>query len=59
MDNKKGKFILTGSTSLTDEEENKAEHSGTGRIVTIRMHPMSLYESGDSTGEVSITNIVK
>ena len=58
MDNKKGKFILTGSTSLTDEEENKVEHSGTGRIVTIKMYPMSLYESGDSTGEVSITDML-
>ena len=53
--NKKGNFILTGSTTLTKEdEENTVFHSGTGRIAFMRMHPMSLYESEDSTGDVSI-----
>lgn len=55
----KGKFILTGSTSLTKEEkEDVVFHSGTGRIATMRMHPMSLYESGDSTGDVSILDML-
>ena len=48
-DRNKGKFILTGSTSLkADEEGRKVFHSGTGRITAIRMHPMSLFESNDS-----------
>ncbi len=55
----KGKFILTGSTSLNKEEsEDEVFHSGTGRIATFRMSPMSLYESGDSTGDVSITEML-
>lgn len=54
----KGNFILTCSTKLTDEEQrNKIFHSGAGRIGTISMHTMSLYESGDSTGKVSIQNM--
>ena len=58
-DYEKGKFILTGSTSLTKEEkEEEVLHSGTGRIAIIRMYPMSLYESGDSTGEVSIRDML-
>jgi len=32
-------------------------HSGTGRIVKIKMRPMSLYESGDSTGEISLNEL--
>lgn len=55
----KGKFILTGSTSLSkNETEDVVFHSGTGRIATMRMHPMSLYESGDSTGDVSISDML-
>ena len=54
-DHDKGKFILTGSTSLSKEErEEEIFHSGTGRIAIMKMNPMSLYESGDSTGDVSI-----
>lgn len=59
-DNSKGtgKFILTGSTSLSkDEQEDVVFHSGTGRIATMRMYPMSLYESGNSTGDVSISDM--
>lgn len=53
-----GKFILTGSTSLSKEEkEDVVFHSGTGRIATMRMYPMSLYESGDSTGDISILDM--
>lgn len=54
-DNKKGKYILTCSTSLNDEKKKKIFHSGAGRIGKIEMYTMSLYESNDSTGEASIT----
>ncbi len=58
-DHAKGKFILTGSTSLKKKRgETKVYHSGTGRIAPLRMHPMSLYESGDSTGEASIIGML-
>lgn len=48
-DSKAGKFILTGSTSLNKDKEKKVFHSGAGRIARLKMHTMSLYESGDST----------
>lgn len=58
-DHDKGKFILTGSTTLTKEEsEEEVFHSGVGRIATMKMYPMSLYESLDSTGDVSITDML-
>ena len=58
-DHDKGKFILTGSTSLTEEEhEDKVFHTGTGRIASLRMNPMSLYESGESTGDASISEML-
>jgi len=57
-DTHKGKFILTGSTSLTKEDlEEQVFHSGVGRIATIKMETMSLYESGDSSGEISILDM--
>lgn len=57
-DREKGKFILTGSTSLKKKRgEKKVYHTGTGRIAPLRMHPMSLYESGDSSGEASLTGM--
>ena len=46
-----GKYILTGSTL---PPKSSYEHSGTGRIAKIRMRPMSLYESNDSTGRISL-----
>ena len=46
-----GLFILTGSTSV---DNTKIMHSGTGRISRMKMYPMSLYESGESSGEVSL-----
>ena len=49
-----GLYILTGSTS----KNVKTAHTGTGRISTLKMYPMSLYESGDSTGDVSITDML-
>ena len=54
----KGNYILTCSTKLTDEEQKaKIHHSGAGRIGRINMYTMSLYESGDSTGKASITEM--
>lgn len=53
-----GNYILTGSTTLPKRvKEEKIHHSGAGRIGTIRMHTMSLYESGDSSGEASIMDM--
>lgn len=45
-------FILTGSSVLPGA--NETTHSGTGRISRVRMRPMSLYESGESNGSVSL-----
>ena len=47
-----GHFILTGST-VPDVSRSEINHSGTGRICRMRMRPMSLWESGESSGEVS------
>lgn len=56
---KKGNYILTCSTKLTDEKQKeKIHHSGAGRIGKIQMYTMSLYESGDSTGKVSIQDML-
>ena len=50
-----GQFILTGSAvPLVGEEERQKTHSGTGRICRIKMRTMSLWESGDSSGKVSL-----
>jgi len=46
-----GQFILTGSSTPRKE---KPRHSGAGRIATVKMRPMTLYESGDSNGAVSL-----
>lgn len=48
-------FILTGSSVLPEADETV--HSGTGRYATIKMRPMSLYESGESTGTVSLKDL--
>ena len=50
-----GQFILTGSAVPADTKE--ITHSGTGRFTWLTMRPMSLYESGDSTGNVSLKNL--
>ncbi len=47
----KGQFILTGSAT---PNHKGVLHSGAGRIARLRMRPMSLWESGDSSGEVSL-----
>ena len=55
----KGNYILTCSTKLTAaEQKEKIHHSGAGRIGKLEMHTMSLYESGDSTGKVSIQDML-
>lgn len=54
----KGKFILTGSTKLSSKvQEKEITHSGTGRIVRLYMHPMSLFESEVSDGTASIMDM--
>ena len=56
----KGNFILTGSTTLPGQVmKEKVHHSGVGRIGRIKMYTMSLYESGDSTGKASLTDMLK
>ena len=50
-----GQFILTGSAVPADFSE--ISHTGTGRITSLLMRPMSLYESGDSNGNVSLGDL--
>ena len=50
--NELGQFVLTGSAVPPDTTE--ITHSGTGRFTWLTMRPMTLFESGDSTGEVSL-----
>ncbi len=51
---KKGQFILTGSAT---PKRKGVLHSGAGRIGKLRMRPMSLFESGDSSGKVSLQEL--
>lgn len=57
----KGQFILTGSVVVDGENDlvdgEKMEHTGTGRISRMRMRPMSLYESGESNGSISLRDL--
>lgn len=52
-----GQFILTGSA--VPVETTEITHSGTGRYTWLLMRPMSLYESGESTGEISLEELFK
>ena len=57
-----GQFILTGSvTPLQDDEDveqgKKIFHSGAGRIARITMRPMTLWESGESCGQISLEDL--
>lgn len=52
--NQKGQFILTGSAT---PNHKGIMHSGAGRIARLRMRPMSLYESGASSGKVSLQEL--
>ncbi len=54
---KMGQFILTGSAVPDKEAEKEREHSGTGRFAWLTMRPMTLYESGESNGTVSLANL--
>ena len=49
-----GLYILTGSTTV---DEERIEHSGAGRISRIMMRTMSLYESEDSNGSISLKEL--
>lgn len=50
-----GKYILTGSSTPADKTE--VHHSGAGRIVAVKMRPMSLWESKESQGTVSLEDL--
>ena len=53
--NAEGQFILTGSSVPAKMDD--VTHSGTGRFAWLLMRPMSLYESGESTGQVSLNDL--
>lgn len=53
---KRGLFVLTGSSTPANKG---IMHSGAGRIISLKMQTMSLFESGDSTGKVSLDSICK
>jgi predicted AAA+ superfamily ATPase len=55
MRDEEGQFILTGSAVPVETKE--ITHSGTGRFTWLTMRTMSLYESGESTGEVSLEQL--
>ena len=50
-----GQFVLTGSAVPDDDA---ARHTGAGRFARLRMRPMSLYESGESTGAMSLSALL-
>jgi len=50
-----GQFVLTGSAVPADMDE--VEHTGTGRFAWLKMRPMTLYESGESNGSVSLSDL--
>ena len=52
--NEKGQFILTGSSTV---DKSKVSHSGAGRIAKLHMRPMSLFESSDSDGSISLKEL--
>jgi predicted AAA+ superfamily ATPase len=54
-DRARGLYLLTGSATPRDDANR---HSGAGRFGVLRMRPMSLFESGHSTGEVSLTALL-
>ena len=51
-----GQFILTGSAVPA---EDVARHTGAGRFVRLRMRPLSLYESGRSSGKISLRRLLE
>ncbi|MGN0212229.1 MAG: ATP-binding protein [Muribaculaceae bacterium] len=58
MRNEFGQFIMTGSNSIApDKKKEHIRHSGSGRIARMQMLPMSLYESKESNGRISLRNM--
>lgn len=55
--NEDGQFILTGSAAPGKDTYEQIHHTGTGRFSWLKMRPMSLYESGESNGTVSFTDL--
>ena len=55
---KKGQYLLTGSAT-PNEKEDKSLHSGAGRFAFLDMKTMSLFESGDSNGKISLSELLK
>ncbi len=53
-ENREGLFILTGSNSV---DENSIMHTGIGRISRMKMYPMTLFESGESNGKISLLRL--
>ena len=51
-----GKYVLTGSTTPIDEK--KLQHTGAGRITTMELKTFTLYESGESSGEISLEKLI-
>ena len=58
-ENRPGLYILTGSATPPRDEQHKIRHSGAGRICRLNMSTMSLYETGDSSGDVSLAGLFK
>lgn len=54
---KMGQFILTGSAVPDKNAEEEREHTGTGRFGWLTMRPMTLFESGESNGSVSLSDL--
>lgn len=54
-----GQFILTGSAVPDKKSEHEIQHSGTGRFAWLTMRPMSLFESGESAGNVSLGDLFR
>ena len=52
-----GNFILTGSAVVPTKKKLGIKHSGTGRFSWLKMRPMSLWESGESSGEASLKDL--
>lgn len=54
-----GQFILTGSAVPPKQDQAQMVHSGTGRFSWLKMRPMSLWESGESSGDVSLGELFR
>ena len=54
---KMGQFILTGSAVPDKQAEQERVHSGTGRFAWLTMRPMTLFESGESNGSISLKEL--